>query len=198
MIPPLPPGLEPDQPDPDYEPPSDAGPLKPLDPWPGESPDLHAEFLRFAAWWADGKDTPRKGSGVLSAILVEARTQGVIRPGILDADAVAWSWLARARAYRRELADDFVAKSRDQAAAIHEGMVETAAELLEILRRTLVAARATGRVPKDEIASLEKLAKTAALLSGRPTARVGLDLSGVPSEELRASLAILDKAMNGK
>lgn len=191
-IPPLPPGLDPDPDAPTQ------GPLKPLDPWPGEPEDLHAEFLRFAAWWADGTQTPRKGSGVLSAILVEARTQGVIRPGILDADAVAWSWLARARAYRRELADEIVALSKDRAAAIHEALLDTAAELTEVLARSVTSARATGRVPKDEIASLEKLAKTAALLSGRPTARVGLDLSGVPSDALRESLAILDKAMNGK
>lgn len=198
MIPPLPPGVKPDQPDPDCEPPPEAGPLKPLDPWPGEPEDLYAEFLRFAAWWADGTQTPRKGSGVLSAILVEARTQGVIRPGILDADAVAWSWLARARAYRRELADEIVALSKDRAAAIHEALLDTAAELTEVLARSVTSARATGRVPKDEIASLEKLAKTAALLSGRPTARVGLDLSGVPSDALRESLAILDRAMSGK
>ena len=192
QIPPLPPGLAP-TPDAPAQ-----GPLKPLDPWPGEPPDLHSEFLRFAAWWADGTQTPRKGSGVLSAILVEARTQGVIRPGILDADAVAWSWLARARAYRHELADEIVAMSRDRVAAMHEDMLETAAELCEVLRRSVTAARATGRVPKDEIASLEKLAKAAALLSGRPTARVGLDLSGVPSDALRESLAILDRAMSGK
>ena len=43
QIPPLPPGLEP-APDAPAQ-----GPLKPLDPWPGEPLDLHSEFLRFAA-----------------------------------------------------------------------------------------------------------------------------------------------------
>lgn len=187
-IPPLPPDLDP-------EPVQERPPLTPLDPWPGEPLDLHTEYVRFATWWANGNG-PRKGSGVLSAILAEARAQGVIRPGIRDRDAQTWSWLSRARSYRRELSDQIVAESADRAAAIHDRMLTVAAELVEVLDRSVSSARATGRVPKDEIASLEKLAKTAALLSGRPTARVGLDLSDAPTEALLKALAALDEGMS--
>ena len=178
--------------DPDDSPEERSRPVRsPLEPWPGEPEELHAEFVAWAAWFGSSARLVG-GQTNLSHALDEARALGIIRPGLKDADAITWGWMPRARTWRRMAAAAAVAEVEDEHAEIQARLLAIARESAEILEASLMSARAKGQVPSKQITALEKLAKTAALLSGRPTATVAVDLSNVPTDKIAEALAVLE------